>query len=83
MSAVTWHGTPRELSRLQHAVMEHCDCVAGMFGLPPIRCAGHEMLRDQNMLDHLLYVYRMRKIFIRRELYAMPARARMQCAPGA
>jgi hypothetical protein len=71
---VTWRGTPRELTRLQHAVAEHCECVPGMFGLPPTRCAGHEMLRNQTLLDHLLYVYRMRRIFIRRELYALPAR---------
>jgi hypothetical protein len=36
------------------------------------------MLRDQGMLDHLLYVYRMRRLFIRREMYAMPSRTRRE-----
>jgi hypothetical protein len=82
MTVASWHGTQRELSRLQQVVAQHCECVGGMFGLPPTRCAAHEMLRDQSALDHLLYVYRMRKLFIRREMYALPVRASAQCRPA-
>ena len=78
MPSISWHGTPRELSRLQQAVAEHCQCLDGVFGLPPSRCSAHDLLSNQSTLDHLLYVYRMRKLFIRRELYAMPDRARLQ-----
>jgi hypothetical protein len=80
MLAVTWRGTQREFDRLQEAVGEHCECLEGMLGLPPTRCAAHAMLRDQGVLDHLLYVYRMRRLFIRREMYAMPSRARRETA---
>jgi hypothetical protein len=74
MATVIWHGTQGELARLQEAVSQHCECVGGMFGLQPTHCPAHVMLADQSGLDHLLYVYRMRKLFIRRELYALPAR---------
>ena len=77
MATVTWRGTARELARLQQAVAQHCECVGGLFGLPPAQCAGHDMLRNQSALDHLLYVYRMRKLFIKREMYAVPARPRI------
>jgi hypothetical protein len=76
MATVTWHGTQRELDRLQDAVAQHCECLEGMLGLPPSRCTAHDMLRDQANLDRLLYVFRMRKLFIRRELYSTPARVR-------
>ncbi|MBV8715228.1 MAG: hypothetical protein JOZ65_09180 [Chloroflexi bacterium] len=75
MAIAIWHGTRHELARLREAVAEHCECLGGMFGLPPTRCSAHDMLAHQASLDHLLYVYRMRKLFIRRELYAMPTRA--------
>lgn len=74
---VTWRGTPRESARLQAAVAQHCECVDGIAGLPSVRCSAHQLLTDQSMLDHLLYVYRMRRLFIRRELYASPVRSRV------
>jgi hypothetical protein len=78
MVTVTWRGTPRELTRLHQAVAEHCECLGGMFGLPATQCSAHKMLTNQNALDHLLYVYRTRRLFIRRELYAMRSRSRIQ-----
>jgi hypothetical protein len=74
MASVTWQGTEREFARLLEAVDNNCDCVAGMFGLPPKLCAAHALLKQQNTLDHLLYVYRMRKMFITREFYSLPQR---------
>jgi hypothetical protein len=83
MATVTWHGTQREFTRLQRAVAEHCECLGGMFGLPPRRCAAHDMLTEQSALDHMLYVYRTKKQFITREMYAMPARSRAQVKTAA
>ena len=80
MASAAWQGTHREMERLQAAVTRNCECVGGMFGLPPVVCAAHKMLTQQSSLDHLLYVYRMRKMFIRRELYAVPARLRLASA---
>ena len=80
MEQVAWHGTAREFARLHEAVAQYCDCERGMFGLPPTTCAAHLLLGDQSSLDHLLYVYRMRKLFIRRELYALPVNARVERA---
>jgi hypothetical protein len=71
--AAAWQGTARELGRLQNAVTRNCECVLGFDELPEVMCAAHQMLRDQTALDHLLYVYRMRGVFIRREFYAVPA----------
>lgn len=78
MEHVAWHGTAREFARLHEAVAEHCDCTGRMFGVAPIICGAHMMLSDQTSLDHLLYVYRMRKLFIRRELYALPLKSRVE-----
>ena len=72
MPTATWQGTKAELTRLEGAVARNCGCADGMFGLPPPTCAAHRMLADQATLDHLLYVYRTRRVFITRELYAFP-----------
>ena len=76
MTVVTWHGTRKEFARLQNAVARHCQCASATGPVSPGGCPAHTLLDDQNTLDHLLYVYRMRSMFIRRELYAMSARAR-------
>jgi len=73
MSRTAWQGTTRELSRLQKAVARNCECVTGFDDSHEATCAAHAMLRDQAALDHLLYVYRMRGVFIKREFYAVPA----------
>jgi hypothetical protein len=72
MGPVTWQGTDPEFARLLQAADRNCECVRGMYGLPPRPCPPHEMLKSQSALDHLLYVYRTRKLFITRELYAFP-----------
>ena len=76
MAAVIWPGTDEEFDRLDDAVARNCDCVAGVLGLPPLTCHAHAMLGDQGALDHLLYVYRVRRVFVTREFYALPKRSR-------
>jgi hypothetical protein len=58
-----WHGTSQELLQLREAVARNCTCS------PPARadCPPHTMLSSQTVLDHLLYVYRAREIFMRAE----------------
>jgi hypothetical protein len=72
MVEVTWQGTDAEFVRLQEAAARNCDCVSGMLGLSPKTCAVHQVLANQIVLDHLLYVYRTRRMFITREFYAFP-----------
>jgi hypothetical protein len=72
MAEATWQGTDREFARLQQAVARNCDCVGGMLGLSPRMCTVHLMLDNQSVLDHLLYVYRVRRVFVTREFYAFP-----------
>ena len=76
MATTLWQGTAAELVRLEQAIARNCDCVAGMLGLPPLTCTAHRMLGEQTALDHLLYVYRMRRLFLTREFYALPLPAR-------
>jgi hypothetical protein len=76
MAAPMWQGTDAEFDRLKQAVARNCDCVAGMLGLPPLTCPAHLMLGDQSLLDHMLYVFRTRRMFVTREFYALPAAAR-------
>jgi hypothetical protein len=71
-----WQGTEDELDRLKQAIARNCDCVAGMLGLPPLTCPAHRMLGEQSLLDHLLYVFRTRRVFVTREFYALPVSAR-------
>lgn len=73
MGLITWQGTDPEFARLLQAVDRNCECVLGTFGLPSKPCPPHAMLKSQSTLDHLLYVYRTRAMFIRRELYALPS----------
>jgi hypothetical protein len=83
MAVSTWQGTDQEFARLRQAVARNCDCVAGMIGLPPQTCSVHLMLDDQSALDHLLYVYRTRRVFITREFYAFPMLVRRRPGNGA
>ena len=71
----TWQGTDEEFARLERAVARNCDCIHVMLGLPPLTCPAHLMLDDQTTLDHLLYVYRTRRVFVTREFYALPVQA--------
>jgi hypothetical protein len=70
MTAAIWQGTAREYARLRRAVAHNCEC------LPDAPCAAHAMLQEQITLDHLLYVFRTRGLYVTRELYAAPLAAR-------
>jgi hypothetical protein len=67
MQDATWHGTARELQRLEAIVQAHCSCERSgrpaEFGL----CAPHRLFRQQRVLDRLLFVRRTRRQFINRE----------------
>jgi hypothetical protein len=67
MPDATWHGTARELQRLEAVVQANCSCEGGgrreEFGL----CAPHRLFRQQRVLDRLLFVRRIRDQFISRE----------------
>jgi hypothetical protein len=71
MATAIWRGTDDELARLLGAVAEYCDCVPTMVGLPMQTCPAHAMLKEQSALDHLLYVFRTRGVFVTREFYAL------------
>ena len=62
-----WHGTSEETRRLNVAITRFCGCTTGRFGAVTTVCSVHQMLGDQRVLDHLLYVYRMRERFERAE----------------
>ncbi len=67
MHQATWHGTARELQRLEAIVEGHCGCERSgrpeEFGL----CAPHRLFSQQRVLDWLLFVRRTRHQFISRE----------------
>src|SRR5258707_12142940 len=75
MVKAIWQGTDDELARLHGAIAHYCDCVPPMLGLPVQTCPAHAMLDEQRALDHLLYVLRVRGLFVRREFYATAGRA--------
>jgi hypothetical protein len=68
-----WQGTDDEFARLRQAVARNCMCVGSMLGLAPQTCSVHHLLNDQSALDRLLFVYRLRRVFITREFYAFPS----------
>jgi hypothetical protein len=67
MQQATWHGTVRELQRLEAIVQGHCSCERSgrpeEFGL----CGPHRLFNQQRVLDRLLFVRRTRRQFITRE----------------
>ncbi len=71
MTVKEWHGTDRELLKLREAVDRNCECGAsGAEGAIPT-CPAHTLFLDQNVLDHLLYVYRAREGFKHKEFEAV------------
>jgi hypothetical protein len=54
----TWHGTRAEFMRLVAAMQNHCECETALFGRVVNLCPAHAMLRDQRVLDHLVFTYR-------------------------
>ena len=71
MGRIVWHGTGTELARLRNALARHCECQQELDYDQPRPCASHAMLGSQAALDHLLYAFRMRGVFVRREFYAL------------
>ncbi len=67
MKTATWHGSAHEFWRLRKAISKNCSCPKPTTGPGPGRCAAHQMLTDQCVLDHLLYAYRARDEFRRHE----------------
>ena len=76
MATAVWQGTVEEFDRLQGAVAGNCECVPAMLGIAEQTCPPHAMLLEQSVLDHLLYVFRMRGVFVRREFYALSVPSR-------
>jgi hypothetical protein len=54
-----WHGTDDELRRLRAAVEHNCTCTTGQRFSADETCSAHAVLKDERVLDHLLYVGRM------------------------
>lgn len=46
-----WAGTDADLKALRKAVERNCECVLG-----ETTCSAHEMLVEQDVLDHLAFV---------------------------
>ncbi len=67
MRIAIWQGTSQELRQLREAVELNCECVLAANDTPGVVCAAHAMLVDQCLINHLLYGYRLRAIFIRGE----------------
>ena len=72
MRIVTWQGTELELSQLLEAVENNCDCALAANDTPGMVCHAHAMLVDQCLIDHLLYGYRLRSVFLRGEFNLGP-----------
>lgn len=63
-----WHGTANELARLRDAIANQCTCeVQAMRNPSESLCSAHMLLRDQRVLDHLLFAFRLREQFVRHE----------------
>jgi hypothetical protein len=67
MRDATWHGTARELERLEAIVLAHCNCERSGRREEVGLCAPHRLFRQQRVLDRLLFVRRTRRQFINRE----------------
>ena len=57
-------GSQRESVRLQEAIRRNCMCPSE--SIDPI-CPAHDLLRDINVLAHLIFVYRRRQNYVRVE----------------
>jgi hypothetical protein len=55
-----WRGTDDELRRLQTAVEHNCTCPSLASSSADPTCVSHAVLANESVVDHLLYVYRMR-----------------------
>jgi hypothetical protein len=67
MQHPTWHGTTRELERLEAIVLVYCSCERSGGRDELGMCAPHRLFLQQRVLDRLLFVRRTRRQFITRE----------------
>jgi hypothetical protein len=52
-----WHGTDRQLKDLMRAVSNHCTCeTPTIVNANPPKCPAHQMLLDQDALNHFAFV---------------------------
>lgn len=62
-----WRGSEADLEALQSAVKRNCTCVPAEF-----TCAAHEMLDDQLAIDHLVFVAKVRRSYLKAEFVLEP-----------
>src|SRR5262249_7736893 len=67
MQHATWHGTARELDRLEAIAQAYCSCEPSGGREGPGLCAPHRLFGQQRVLDRLLFVRRTRHQFMTRE----------------
>ena len=67
MRMAVWQGTEQELAKLLDSVEHNCACMFAADRSPGAVCAAHAMLADQCVIDHLLFGYRLRALFMRGE----------------
>ena len=66
--ATVWNGTEAEGRALIEAISHNCACEHLPMGALKTVCTAHEAFaRDQDWLNRLLYVYRIRDRFIAKE----------------
>lgn len=63
MSTLVWNGTPQEFGLLAKATNHNCSCDDDS----GYRCTVHQLTSDQRIMDHLLFAFRMSKIFLAQE----------------
>lgn len=59
-----WYGSDADLKRLRAAVARNCECVMAEY-----TCPAHEMLSDQDVLNHLVFVASVRRVYRDAEFY--------------
>src|SRR5438477_11196311 len=67
MSNASWHGTDDEFRRLMAAVASHCTCTRDIESGAHATCGPHAMVADEHVLNHLVYVSRIREEFVSEE----------------
>jgi hypothetical protein len=72
MTSNMWHGTDDELLRLRAAMDHNCTCTYNSYAPVNETCVSHALLADARVLDHLLYVYRMKDRLERAEWSGAP-----------
>ena len=71
-AAAVWHGTTSEGQALIEAVRHNCTCPIGGTAAQDSCCPAHELLKDQQTLDRLIFARRIAAC-IRREEFTSDA----------